>query len=135
MLRSCGPALIIKGSCRFLMNFLEGRRIILICLLCCLYACNDNSFNGRVVKLRKDPPERKMTGKKILSVPGAGIIYISYPYLLISTYNLPYFLKVTDLRTYETAGLFAIKGNGPEEYLSFKIINRTYPDELMKEMK
>lgn len=68
-------------------------------------------------------------------MPGAGIIYISYPYLLISTYNLPYFLKVTDLRTYETAGLFAIKGNGPEEFLSFKIINRTYPDELMKEMK
>lgn len=131
------------------------RRIILICLLVCIYACSNNSFNGRVVKLREDPLEQQMTGKKILSVPGAGIIYIAYPYLLISTYNLPYFLKVVDLCSYATAGLFAIKGNGPEEFLSFKIINQTYPDdglflamdyykkqvytfrpdELMKEMK
>ncbi|MBE6288329.1 MAG: hypothetical protein E7099_09140 [Mediterranea massiliensis] len=93
-------------------------------LTCCMN--NAGITNGNVIYIQQFEREEELEGEKLEYIDSFGFMgcELVYPYLLLNLYKQSEFIALYHLEKEEYIGLFFSKGEGPEEFLAFNIVNR-----------
>ncbi len=114
----------ILSQWRFVMK--RNLYFIILCLL--LNACQDNPnlFRGAIKYANWEKKEYKLHGNIFLKIDSIGTFQIDFfsKYVLVTQYKSPYFLTLYRKSNYEKKGNYFIRGNGPDEFLGFSILNQ-----------
>lgn len=104
------------------------RPILYFFLSLLLFSCQhkDNFFNGKVVVADGFEQEFMLSGDEVAYMDSIGNFQIEVtPVGLITTmYKLSYFSQIYDPQRGVCRGRFFVKGEGPDEFLSFGILNQ-----------
>lgn len=105
------------------------RYFIFLLLSAIVVSCRNNEslFCGKLVPVETFEKEYHLVGSmEQIDTIGAFQIDFSAPYLIITQYKLPYFIKVYDSKTRNIRANLAHRGEGPNEFLSFSILNQQH---------
>lgn len=104
------------------------RPILFFFLSFLLFSCQhkDNFFNGKIVVADTFEQELVLSGNKVVYMDSIGNFQIEVTPvgLVITMYKLSYFAQIFDRQGGTCKGNFFVKGEGPDEFLTFSILNQ-----------
>lgn len=103
------------------------RNIVFLLLCVVVLSCEDkNLFCGRLISVKTFDREQYLKGimAEVIDTIGTFQMDFAAPYLITTLYKTPYFAKFYDGETLKCLGDFAYKGDGPNEFLSFSVLNQ-----------
>lgn len=93
-----------------------------------LFSCQhkDNFFCGKIVVADRFGQELMLSGNKVAYMDSIGNFQIDVTPigLVITKYKLSYFAQIYDQQREICKGNFFVKGEGPDEFLTFSILNQ-----------
>lgn len=107
--------------------------IAVLCLF--LSACRNNSnlFLGDVKYDDCKGKEYMLKGNLVAKVDTIGVFQIDFlsDYVLASLYKSPFFATIYKNSSFEKLGCYFAKGNGPDEFLGFSVLNQKQDSVLL----
>ncbi|MEG1005595.1 MAG: hypothetical protein RSO15_04840 [Bacteroides sp.] len=99
--------------------------IFLLSILAVACEYDNNLFSGKLVRVDDFEKESYLNGEMV-EIDTVGTFQIDFlsSYMITTLYKLPYFIKVYDSQKRSFLGNFAYKGNGPNEFLGFSVLNQ-----------
>lgn len=99
---------------------------LLLCVIILSCEHNDHLFRGKSVNIKSFNHAYHLKGTIEEAIDTIGTFQLDFtnPYLISTLYKSPHFTKIYDKKTLKSLGNFAYKGDGPNEFLTFSILNQ-----------